>query len=275
MKIFDVFPFMNELDLLEIRLHELYDVVDFFVLAEATRTHTGIYKPLYYKMNRTRFHKFQDKIIHVIVDDMPVEIEDIKRAHSKVNGWVEGDIQGDNWTRERYQRDSMQTVLDKMCSPDDIIILEDADEIVRTTTIEIYNEMVNSGLASVGQSLHSYYLNWLCTNMPWSGTKIFRYKNMTTLSENRFHTEPIMYIGNGGWHFSFMGGTESIRQKIYAYVHQEFAQPEVIDNLGNRLKEGKDALGRLYQYKIVEIDETYPKYIKENPDKFKDWIYVS
>src|SRR4030042_2627609 len=102
MKIYDCFPFHNELDLLEVRLHELYDVVDYFVLSESTRTHSGQFKPLYYKMNKPRFERFKDKIIHVIVDDMPVTPEEIKRVRSSVDSWVSGDIQGDNWTRERY-----------------------------------------------------------------------------------------------------------------------------------------------------------------------------
>ena len=47
-KVFDCFPFYNELDLLEIRLNILNDVVDYFVLTESTRTFTGKPKPLYY-----------------------------------------------------------------------------------------------------------------------------------------------------------------------------------------------------------------------------------
>ena len=39
--IVDCFPFFNELDLLELRLNELKDVVDVFVLSEATLTFTG------------------------------------------------------------------------------------------------------------------------------------------------------------------------------------------------------------------------------------------
>ncbi|MCB1199967.1 MAG: hypothetical protein KDK41_04935 [Leptospiraceae bacterium] len=31
MRVFDCFPFFNELELLEIRLHELNDVVDYYV----------------------------------------------------------------------------------------------------------------------------------------------------------------------------------------------------------------------------------------------------
>jgi hypothetical protein len=67
--IYDCFTFFNELELLEMRLHELADVVDRFVLVEATRTHTNQPKPLFYHENRARFADFADKIIYVIVDD--------------------------------------------------------------------------------------------------------------------------------------------------------------------------------------------------------------
>ena len=40
------FSFFNELDLLELRLHELNKVVDYFVLVEATLTHSGWNKPI-------------------------------------------------------------------------------------------------------------------------------------------------------------------------------------------------------------------------------------
>ena len=68
-KVFDCFPFYDELDLLEIRLNILNDVVDYFVLTEATRTFTGKPKPLHYDNNKVRFKKFEHKIRHVIVDD--------------------------------------------------------------------------------------------------------------------------------------------------------------------------------------------------------------
>jgi len=67
--IYDCFTFFNELDLLEIRLNVLKDVVDRFVLVEATQTFTGRPKPLYYKENAARFAAFADRIIHVVVDD--------------------------------------------------------------------------------------------------------------------------------------------------------------------------------------------------------------
>ena len=38
MKVYDCFTFFNELDLLEIRLNELDNVVDYFVLVESKRS---------------------------------------------------------------------------------------------------------------------------------------------------------------------------------------------------------------------------------------------
>ena len=57
MKIIDCFIFYNELEILNVRLHELYDVVDNIIIAEATTTHTGKPKPLYYLENKELFNK--------------------------------------------------------------------------------------------------------------------------------------------------------------------------------------------------------------------------
>lgn len=51
MKIYDCSIFRNELDLLEIRLKELYNHVDHFVIVEATHTFQGEPKELVLKNN--------------------------------------------------------------------------------------------------------------------------------------------------------------------------------------------------------------------------------
>ena len=52
MKIFDCFKFFNELELLELRFMELYDTVDYFVLVEANKTHTGKPKNYVFEDNK-------------------------------------------------------------------------------------------------------------------------------------------------------------------------------------------------------------------------------
>src|SRR5437764_14134634 len=57
-RVIDCFLFYNELELLELRLHELEGVVDWFVLVEAGQTFTGKPKELFFEANRARFARF-------------------------------------------------------------------------------------------------------------------------------------------------------------------------------------------------------------------------
>ena len=56
--VYDAFPFFNELDMLEIRLHELQDVADYHILVESPITHSNQSKPLYFEQNKQRFAPF-------------------------------------------------------------------------------------------------------------------------------------------------------------------------------------------------------------------------
>jgi beta-1,4-mannosyl-glycoprotein beta-1,4-N-acetylglucosaminyltransferase len=69
--IYDCFPFFNELELLELRLHELAPVVDRHVLVEATVTHSGQPKPLHFADNEDPFrhHRPDYTFAHVEIDE--------------------------------------------------------------------------------------------------------------------------------------------------------------------------------------------------------------
>jgi beta-1,4-mannosyl-glycoprotein beta-1,4-N-acetylglucosaminyltransferase len=60
MAVYDVFPFFNELDILDIRLNSLNEVVDYFVITEATTTFSGNSKKLFLSENISLFDKFKD-----------------------------------------------------------------------------------------------------------------------------------------------------------------------------------------------------------------------
>ena len=107
----DSFGFFNELSTLNMRLHELNDFVDYFVLAESTVTFTGNPKPLFYKENKERFKAFHNKIIHIVIDDMPES--------------------NDAWDRENHQRTCLKravSLVPDICA-EDIILVSDLDEI--------------------------------------------------------------------------------------------------------------------------------------------------
>lgn len=100
MKVFDVFPFFNELDLLEIRLNILDPHVDYFVLSKSTKTFSGLDKPLYYKENKEKFKKFNHKIIHNVIDQDASKNE-LEALGRKYNTLVEAQ-QRDTYQKEFY-----------------------------------------------------------------------------------------------------------------------------------------------------------------------------
>ena len=117
MKIVDVFPFFNELDLLEIRLNVLDPYVDLFIISEATKTFSGLDKPLYYENNKKLFKKFHKKIIHNIVEDTtPPELHP--------------------FDRDIFQKDNIKKVILENISDGDAIIWSDIDEVPNPEAIE-------------------------------------------------------------------------------------------------------------------------------------------
>ena len=117
MKVIDSFIFYNELDLLLYRLTILDPYVDYFVLVESTRTFSGETKPLFYEQNRELFKKFTNKIVHVVVDDSPIQTK----------------VHDDRaWKNESFQRDCIKRGIDYLSpslSDEDCIFTSDLDEI--------------------------------------------------------------------------------------------------------------------------------------------------
>ena len=102
MKIYDVFLFGYELDLLEIRLNLLDPYVDYFVFSESKWAFSGIDKGLNYESNKDRFKKFSHKIIYNQIPD-PTE-EELKIISAKYN--IEG---YPTYQRDVYQKDSIKS----------------------------------------------------------------------------------------------------------------------------------------------------------------------
>ena len=82
---------INELNMLDFRLAEMSSVVDYFVLVEATKSHSNRPKKLFYADKKGRFAQYEKRIIHVVVDDMPNsenawELENHQRACISTQG---------------------------------------------------------------------------------------------------------------------------------------------------------------------------------------------
>ena len=252
--IFDCFMFFNELDVLEVRLNELYGVVDKFILVEATKTFTNQDKPLWFNENKERFAKFADKIEHIIIDTYP-----------------EFDAA---WTFENYQRDVIIQTLKERCNDDDVIIISDLDEIPRADLIKKYKD--TEGIKVFEQKLYTFYFNYLNITEPdWTrGTRLLKFKDIGDKTLTDIRMSEGLHIKDAGWHFTYLGGFEMVKYKIKSFAHQEYNSEYFMNDerLLRLIIDGLDIFERGYKYKIVKIDNSFPKYVVENQKKYENLI---
>ncbi len=248
-KIYDCFLFFNEVELLELRLEELYDEVDHFVLVESCETFRGNYKPLYFTLNKQKFSPYLDKIIHVLL--------------------LETTSYPNPWDRETYQRNQiMQGLTD--CSNDDIILISDIDEFINPHKIPLILESALKhphAVISLAQTLYRYYLNLHDPNEhPWYGTIFCNYGTLKNITPQlaRNEREELPYLEDMGWHFTFMGGYERVIKKLEAYSHAELDTPHH--------KHPDTIQAHIDTCIPVEIDETFPESIQRHQDRFSSWI---
>ena len=267
MKIYDCFTFFNEFDLLELRLKELYDHVDHFVLVEGNTTFTNIEKPYYFEENQQRFAPYLDKIIHVRAQ-MP------KHA--------------DAWANETFQRNSINDgIVD--ANEDDIVIISDIDEIPRPSVVDSMREDADVKIWGLRTPLFyfkfnhmlvtgSVYTTWIMAGragvmMPADDFRRQRFAlNGFPLNHN---ADGIRLVEHAGWHFSYLGDAEFVATKIRSFSHTETNRPDVIDNidLERSIADG-NGLGPSPAERFVGItlDDYFPQTVVRNPEQYTKYI---
>ncbi len=266
-KVIDCFPFYNELDLLKYRMETLNEVVDYFVVVEATHTHSGREKEMFFKDNMDQFDAFKDKIIHVIVDDFQHTYPNLD--YNKPGIW---DSVGEQWNNERYQRDSITRGLERVeLCPDDLIIVTDLDEIPDPRTIlKCKRGEIHVDIHRLNMDLYYYNLRNKFTNK-WTSGFIMTHQKLkeanTTMSFIRTQM-PCHHIDDGGWHLSYFGDSKFIKNKIMGCAHQENNCEDVtnIDNIESRVSRGDDLFNRSdIGLTMVPLSEN--KYLPINHEK--------
>ncbi len=274
-KTIDVFIFFNELDILEIRLNELDPAVDEFVLVEGTRTHQNDPKPLFFAENKQRFERFLPKMRHMVVDKWPNAFQ---RMIHRGTHYLE------NWQRE-YPLSYLNSL-----PRETNIIFSDIDEIPRASQVE-----ANKGSGEIKifeQRLYNFWFNNLCVHFDtggrdleaqknkngkayWRGTVMVPRWRVQTLNKTRLFRDlqvgPVKIIEEGGWHFSYIGDVKRVKTKLEAYGHPEYNKS--LEEIEDIMRAGRSIIpGDETRFQLEELDETYPKYLWENQEKFKDLI---
>jgi hypothetical protein len=267
-KIYDCFTFYNEFDILELRLQEHWDQVDKFVIAEANMTHQGDPKEFLLEQNWDRFKPYADKIIHIKVDDMP----------NHPNAWVP----------ENFQRNALGRGLAD-ASPEDIIVTSDCDELVRTEAFEYMRES-DHRLWACRIPLFYFKMNYYMYSPATSlvGAISVRKKDFKSHQEIRnlghaisrtewnYNDGVNCSIPHGGWHFSYFGNEEHVKNKIRSFAHRETNNPHILDNINLdemlQQKRGLDKDSTNEKFEYVEVDEYFPRTVVNNLEKYSKFI---
>lgn len=249
-KLIDAFPFHDELDILEMRLTELHDVVDHFIVVEADVTHQDDPKPSYYRDNAERFAPWADKITHVWGTGLPTKADN-----------------PDPWAREFAQREHIATGLAAIGASDiDILMQSDVDEIPRA--LHARNVRPN-GVQVFGQRGHFWAVDWQHPHV-WLGTTVCTVGMVAGLHptmpfasmRNLRGLAPCPpHLQDAGWHFSWLGGPERATHKVNSFCH-----PEVEERIRTAIadenfywREGWHCDG--VKMAPVEVNDEWPRWI--------------
>ena len=279
MNIYDCFMYFDEDMLLDLRLNVLNDHVKKFIISEATYTHNGSPKKLNFDINK--FRKFKDKIEYIIVDKQPSSIFQLTENENAEERGKKLILNG--MARDYFQRESLKRGLVET-SDDDLILISDLDEIPKLD--ELNFSKIKNNIVIFEQKMFYYKFNLLNTTDPfWYGTKICKKKHLKSpqwlrdqkvkkYSFWKFYKIKWNIIKDGGWHFSFLMNAEQIKSKIESYAHAEFNNKNFnnLEKINFSLENQVDLFDRKIEFEKIIFDETFPKYILNNKEKYKNWI---
>ena len=287
--------YFDEDVVLDVRLNTLDQYVSKFVIVESLFTHKGDKRDL--KFDIKKFNKFKNKIVYLVYEKEPFEIESINETDTENEKSVKFILNAIH--RENGQRNFISEGL-KNAHDEDFILISDLDEIPNLSNINLNN--FREKLIFFNQEMFYYKFNLKLPNFNWVGTKSCKKKNFLSaqwlrnikdknypfyridllFSKNKYTN--IKFIKNGGWHFTNIKTPEEIRHKLSSYLHhREFDLNPLSSSEINELIKNKKAIYDLNADKRsqkfgngIELEnydiKKLPNYIYKNLDKFKDWI---
>jgi len=295
MKIFDCFMYFDEEVVLNVRLNTLDKFVDYFVIVESKFTHKGDPRDL--RFNHKKFEKFKNKIIYLIYEEEPKEIEIINSNDN------EGEKSRKYIFNAAYRENGQRNYIQKglvHAKENDMILISDVDEIPNLLNVN-FNK-INEKIILFKQDMFYYKFNLYLPNLIWTGTKGCKKKHLlnpqwlrnvkdrkysfyridTIFSKNKYKS--IKYIDSGGWHFTNIKTSKEIEYKLKSYLHhREFDENPLtvkqideiiknkiaiynlnVDKSANKFESGN----KLQKFEFEKL----PVYIQKNKYSLKEWM---
>ncbi|RDX57142.1 glycosyltransferase family 17 protein [Lentinus brumalis] len=266
-EVWDAVLFSSELDLLEIRLHELAPVVSKFFIVEADRTFTGIPKNLTFEAHADRFAPFADKIVHSVFN-----ARTLKPGESP-------------FINEGAQRGHMDALLRQHVDPTKatpLVVFSDVDEIPYAHTMRLLRRCEAPNPIHLQMREYLYSFEWPAGEGSWRA----QVHRLGSPKSGYGHGQVAeLKLADSGWHCSFcFRYLHEFADKMIGYSHADRVTDRSLlkpERIQQTICEGKDIFGMLpeaYKWKdllaLMDKDATpsavhVPKYLLENSDKFR------
>lgn len=263
-KVYDLFLINTELHWLEIRLNELREEVDYFVILESDTTFQENPKPLHLQDNYSKFEPFHSKIIHRVVNFTGSSIP-----------------AGDTWEHERFTRNALFTQAltslsgEQAPAQGDVLIVGDVDEIPRSSTITTLRNCAFPPRVTLRSHFYYYSFQWLHRGEQWAHPQatFFNGPRDTIKPDNLRMGKPHMELYNAAWHCSScMQTMQHLVNKIESFSHKGYNHPYILDRprLLEKIRRGEDIFERETEL-FDRLDENMdvPKYLLQEGNRQK------
>lgn len=266
-KLLDCITFFDNNLMFEIRYNILFKFIDYFVVCESKFDHKG--NP-----------KKQNFIFKDYYDKQKIKYSIIDKPFPKNT---------DRWDNQAIQREELLKQL-SFTDPDDYIFFSDPDEIINPKILQNFNLKKKYGIFL--QNCFNYKFNLFNPyESPWEGTRVAKKKNIKSIDDLRqkIKSKNLKYkffridkeksielFEEGGWHFNNILTAKEISLKLRTFAHSEFSGSKYSDEqtISKKIENKIDLFNRGHQYKVVKFDNSFPKYLRDNVEKYKKYLLV-
>ena len=275
----------------DLRLNILDKHVHKFVIVENLFLHSGQKRQNFDIKN---FSKFKDKILYILVDELPDGLYDIEKQKEKDKA---SRIIDNTLKIEHNQRNKISDGL-KSADEADLIIVSDVDEIPKLNSLK--SEEIKNNILIFEQKMFYYKFDLVYDGFKWYGSKATQKKNFinaqwlrdikpknypngeSILLSNKKYSN-LKFVKDGGWHFTNMRSPKDLHFKFMNFGHHVEYKESGLD-----VNKIQNIIGKkvLYDHNVDKTSNKWnvaidlkkvehvllPDYLINNKLKYKTWF---
>lgn len=240
----DISSYFNEVDMLKLRIKELYDTVDLFIIGQMDTPYSSN-DPI-----TEGFPEIEDPDNKVRLLNLKYP-ENVKELNSA-------------WVKDKYFR--QYSIYHPEITDFDILFILDLDEIPDMEKLSKELLLYKNYISRLELKLHYYNFKWV-KNYNWYHGYIGNTREIRKYGADLIRVKsPVKYpiIPKSGWHISYFMTPENIKKKIESFAHQEFNKHPYTDisHINSAIQLGKDLFDRNYE-DMIPADPNYrPKHFE-------------